>query len=203
MHFCQHQFAVSADIEGMFIQTEITPCDQTSSCFPWPEDAISDAESIRYTWHIFGARDSPMRAIFPLQQTARVNVEVFPEVSRAMLTDFYMDDYLESFENRDDAMRIIKDLVKLLELGGFRLTKIISIVHAFAENLNPSTNLISKVKDIGSGSYHLNCDVLGLKWNHGSDSLVVSRRVNHELTKHPSFSFHRSSTLMVWWFRTR
>ena len=114
-----------------------------------------------------------------------------------------------SFENRDDAMRISKDLVKLLKSGGLRLTKIISYVHAFAESSSQSTDLNSKVKYIGSGKYHLNSDVLGLTWNHGSDTLVISRAVNHELSKHSlrnelfSFLFHRSSTLMVWWLRTR
>ena len=109
-----------------------------------------------------------------------------------------MDDYLDSFENRNDAMRVSKDLdlMNLLKFGGFRLTKFVSKFPAIKENLNPSIDVTAKVKNIASGSDHLNSHVLGLKWNHGSDSLVSSRGNNRELqtsvTQRTVLSFNSS-----------
>ena len=64
LRFRQHKFAVSADIEGIFLQVGVPHCDQPSLArckFP--------------SSHHFGSRDSPTCANFALQQTARDNVE--------------------------------------------------------------------------------------------------------------------------------
>ena len=38
LRFCQHQFAVSPDIEGMFLQVGVPDCDQPSLRFSWREN---------------------------------------------------------------------------------------------------------------------------------------------------------------------
>ena len=73
------------------------------------------------------------------------------------------------------AMRVSKDMVNFLIMGRFRLNKFVSIVPAIEEYLKPSIDVIAKIKDIAKGNDLLNSHVLGLKWNHGNDSLVVSR----------------------------
>ena len=110
-----------------------------------------------------------------------------------------MDDYLDSFENRNNIMRVSKDLdlVNLLKFAGFCLTKFVSKFPAIEENLNPSIDVIAKVKNIASRSHHLNSHILGLKWKHGSDSLVISRGINRELqasvTQRTVLSFNSST----------
>ena len=95
-------------------------------------------------------------------------------------------------------MRVSKDLdlVNFLKFGGFCLTKFVSKFPAIEENLSPSIDVTAKVKNIASGSDHLNSHVLGLKWNHGSDSLVISREINRELqtsvTQRTVLSFNSS-----------
>ena len=42
MRFRQHQHAVSADIEGMFLQVGVLPSDQLSLRFLWREDPTTD-----------------------------------------------------------------------------------------------------------------------------------------------------------------
>ena len=61
------------------------------------------------------------------------------------------------------------------------LSKFVSIVLAIEESLNLSIAVVAKVKDIATGSDQLISHVIGLKWNHGSDSLFASREVNREL----------------------
>ena len=97
MRFRQHQHAVSADIEGMFLQVGVLPIDQLSLRFLWREDPTTDVVTYQYTRHIFGARDSPTCANFALQKTARDNQVFFPDAASAVMQKLYMVDYLDSF----------------------------------------------------------------------------------------------------------
>ena len=128
LRFRQHPFAVSADIEGMFLQVGVLPCDQPSLRFLWREDPTSNVVVHQYTRHIFGAKDSPTCANYALQRTARDNAREYPEAAKAVLENFYMDDYLDSVESPERALIRSKELVHLLHLGGFKLTKFVSNV---------------------------------------------------------------------------
>ena len=53
---------------------------------------------------------------------------------------------------------------------------------------------------MASCSDHFNSQVLGLKRNHGSDSLVVSRGVNRELQTSVNFSQFCFINFRLYWF---
>ena len=55
--FRQHQFAVSADIEGLFPQVGVTDRDQPSLRFLWREDPTTNVVMHQYTRNFFGAKD--------------------------------------------------------------------------------------------------------------------------------------------------
>ena len=81
LRFRQHKYAVSADIEGMFLQVGVLARDQISLRFLWREDTTSDVVVHQYTRHIFGARDSPTCANFALRKTATDNMSTYPEAA--------------------------------------------------------------------------------------------------------------------------
>ena len=137
----------------------------------------------QYTRHIFGARDLPTCANFALQKTASDNQVEYPEAASAVVQKIYMDDYLDSFQNRDDALKLGRDLISLLKLAGFRLTKFVSNVPDVTTALDPDNRESnSSVKDI-CASPDQSSHVLGLKWDHVKDTLVVSRGVDRPLDK--------------------
>ena len=181
LRFRQHHFAVSADIERMFLQVCVLPEDQPSLCFLWREDSTADVVVHQYTRHIFGMRDSPTCANYALQRTAMDNQAKFPEAASAVLEKFYMDDYLDSFEDPDIAFKMSQELITLLALGGFKLTKFISNVTKIDKELKPPQSApqqeIKNIVTCGDTSSLF----LGLKWDHIDDTLVVSRGVNREL----------------------
>ena len=85
-----------------------------------------------------------------------------------------MDDYLESSLTADEATQKSKDLVKLLSLGGFNLTRFVSNDRNILQQIEPNSECQpndGKQLPTTEESSH----VLGLKWNHVSDTLVVSR----------------------------
>ena len=91
-----------------------------------------------------------------------------------------MDDYLESSPTVEEASNKAKDLVTMLAKGGFNLTKFVSnIEHLPAELQHSGNSVDAKVIPKPGESSH----VLGLKWNHASDTLIVSRGTSPDTNK--------------------
>ena len=137
--------------------------------------------SVSIHGHIFGAKDSPTCANYALQRTARDNVNQYPEATKAVLENFYMDDYLDSVESPERALKRSKELVHLLHPGGFELTKFVSNVLNLADRIDGSTQ--STEPKVIASSQEDSSPLLGLKWDHINDTLVVSRGTSSTVTK--------------------
>ena len=72
-----------------------------------------------------------------------------------------MDDYPESCPTVEEATRKAEDMVKLLSLGGFELTKFVSNVPSIPTQMETDTTPATEVKEIPSGEE--SSHVLGLK----------------------------------------
>ena len=165
----------------MFLQVGVLPCDQPSLRFLWREDPTSNVVVHQYTRHIFGAKDSPTCANYALQRTARDNAKEYPEAAKAVLENFYMDDYLDSVESPERALIRSKELVHLLHLSGFKLTKFVSNVPDLADQIDGSAQSTEPKVIVSSKEESMH--VLELKWYHNNDTLVVSRGTNSTITK--------------------
>ena len=108
----------------------------------------------------------------------------YPEIVSVVNEKFYMDDYLDSFENVAQAIKISLDLVSVIKLGGFYLTKFVSNADQITSVMNPEDceTSSSPIKEICNGAEQ-SSRVLGLKWDHVKDTLVVSRGVDRPLDK--------------------
>ena len=94
--FRQFPFAVSADIEGLFLQVGVIPRDRPSLRFLWREHPAAEVAVFEFVRHIFGSKDSPTCANYALKGTVTDNQANFPDAARSVHNNFYMDDYLES-----------------------------------------------------------------------------------------------------------
>ncbi len=181
LRFRQYPCAVLADIEGMFLQVAVPVEDQPSLRFLWREDPSNEVEIYQYTRHIFGAKDSPTCANYALQRTALDNRSDFPDASVAVQQKFYMDDYLDSVESSEKALKRARDLIDLLKRGGFKPTKFVSNAPEVLSQLE------SEIGDNGvvpaTEEVSRECHVLGLKWNTADDTLVVSRGLDKVIDK--------------------
>ena len=135
----------------------------------------------QYTRHIFGVKDSLTCADSALQRTARDNVSQYPEATKSVLENFYMDDYLDLVETHERALKRLKELVHFLHLGGFKLTKFVSNVPNLADKIDGSPQ--STERKVITSSKEQSSHMLGLKWDHDNDTLVVSRGISSTLTK--------------------
>ena len=165
----------------MFLQVGVLPCDQPSLRFLWREDPTSNVVVHQYTRHIFEANDSPTCANYALQRRARDNAKEYTEAAKAVLENFYTDDYLDSVESPERALIKSKELVHFLHLVGFKLTKFVSNVPDLADRIDGSAQSTEPKVIVSSKEESMH--VLGLKWDHKNDTLVVSRGTNSTITK--------------------
>ena len=117
----------------MFFQVGVLPGDQPSLRFLWREDPTSKVVVHQYTRHIFGAKDSPTCVNYALQRKASDNAKEYPEAAKVVLENLYMYDYLDSVESPERAHIRLKELVHLLQIGEFKLTKFVSNVPDMAD----------------------------------------------------------------------
>ena len=90
------------------------------------EDPTTYVVEYQHTRHVFGAKDSPICANYALEPTARDNAKIYPQAAKAVLENFYMDDYLDSAESPEKAISTSKELVHPLHPDGFKLTMFVS-----------------------------------------------------------------------------
>ena len=159
--FREQKYALSADIEEMFLQVEVKPEDRQYLRFLW-FDEKDRIITYQYNRHIFGAKSSPTCANFALQKCATDNASGLERASQIACHNFYMDDLLVSLSSQQEAATLKNDLTALLRKGGFKLTK-------WATNFEEN-----EVHDKA-------LTILGLEWNNNTDTLKVCRGMEFEL----------------------
>ena len=101
-----------------------------------------DASVFRYLWrepgskepptayqmrvHLFGATSSPAVCCYALQQAARDSGTHAMELLEEVVQNFYVDNWLASFQDRKSCTRLAKLLLDALSRGGFNLTQFAS-----------------------------------------------------------------------------
>ena len=102
MRFRQERVALVSDIEGMFHQVRVPPCDADALRFLWWKEGNIDENPQEYQMqvHLFGATSSPSCAGFALHKTVEDNQQDFDsDVGQTVLDNFYVDDCLKSVSN--------------------------------------------------------------------------------------------------------
>ena len=92
-----------------------------------------------------------------------------------------MGDYFESVEMPERALNRSKELVHLLHLGGFKLTKFVSNLPNLADQIDGSSQ--SKEPKVIASSKEESLHVLWLKGDHNNDTVVSSRGTYSTVTK--------------------
>ena len=169
-----------ADIRAMFHQVKVSPEDRDSLRFFWWDnnDIASTPKEYQMLVHLFGATFSPSCCSFALRQVGIDNLaNADPDVLSCLKRNFYVDDFLKSFHNEGDALRIIAQLTASLERGGFHLTKF-SSSHPQILSVLPDSDLSSTMLDLNLDTAVTK--VLGLIWNPTLDKLEVKVKVKYK-----------------------
>ena len=177
IRFRTNRYAIAADIKAMFHQVRVPEKDRDSLRFLWTDDIHSDADPyvMQMLVHIFGAKDSPCCANYAVKRTARDYQHLFdPLTFETALRAFYVDDLLKSTHTVATAILLAKELIAMLECGGFYLTKFMSnsreILDALpASRVSPKLKLDFDTEDVQRA--------LGISWDINSDTFTFSPKL--------------------------
>ena len=168
-----HPVTLVSDIEGMYNQVRVTPRDRDVLHFLWWKDGDMDNSPCVYRMatHLFGGVWSPSCATYTLRHTAQVNQGDYDKDTVNTVHDnFYVDDCLKSTTTEEEAISLAENLTKLLQKGGFRLTKFISNRRSVLKTI-PVDKRAKEVTNIDLDKQQLPSGrVLGVHWNIETDN---------------------------------
>ena len=113
----------------------------------------------------FGDGASPFVAIITLHKTAEDYGEDRARAITAIKENFYMDDYLDSFDTTEEAIQVGKEIQNILSKGDFNLTKWISN----SVEIRKAFNALENEENIDVSSKVDEIKVLGVRWNMEND----------------------------------
>ena len=179
--FREHQIALSADIEAMFLQVAVTVPSDDSRClqFLWREDPEQRIEVYEYSRHVFEAKSSPTCANYALHQMAKDNAKEDENLVKAVQRNFYMDDFLKSVRTPQEAIEIYQKVREILNKGGFKLTKWITSDEEVKSQI-PETDRSTKIVKTFEAEPQ-SSSILVLNWKVDTDRLIVCRGTELEV----------------------
>ena len=152
MRFRQKRYTLSADISNFFYQIKIDPRDASALRYLWwTDETLRQIVIHESTRHIFGIKSSPTIANYILKRHAelfkdRMTIETF----LAILLCFYVDDLLTSTDTVEEATNLKAELICILELGGFHLTKWKSNIPELCDNYSATNDIATNQIPISS-----------------------------------------------------
>ena len=178
--FRRGKIAVMGDIEKMFHQVLVPVEDREALRFLWRKDPTHEINEYQFLVHPFGMKDSPCCANWALKSCVNTisgvsiskSLKALSPNERSAVTDavikeFYMDDFLSSFDSSEKAINTCSNLSNVTKERRFRLTKWISNDLDFLKAI-PKEDLSPKItsydfKQLPSER------TLGVRWNPTDD----------------------------------
>ena len=179
--FRERTVALTAEIESMFLQVQVPEQDRSCLRFLWRQRTNEPVQIYEYQRHVFGAKSSPTCANYALKRVGLDNEEMYPIAAKAIQNNFYMDDFIKSVENPEEAIEVFNQLRILLLQHRFQLTKWISNSDEVCKAIPVDLKSISNTKQVEVEPNTEGSSVLGLQWTVTDDSLQVCRGTDKEV----------------------
>ncbi|XP_075164613.1 uncharacterized protein LOC142237137 [Haematobia irritans] len=111
---------------------------------------------------IFGATCSPAITQFVKNMNAKKYLKPPPRAVNAILERHYVDDYVDCFQTENEAVQVVKDVIKIHGAGGFELRNMISNSEKVLESCGQSASGIDDSREFLSKD---NIErILGIHW---------------------------------------
>ena len=122
IRFREYEVVFIGDIKKMYHTVATKILDQHTHRFLWRDmETTREPDTGVIQGVSFGDKPSGAIATVALRKTAEMGEDQFPEATRVILNNIYMDDIIERVETREKAKQITGDIEKLLDKGGFKL----------------------------------------------------------------------------------
>lgn len=165
---------VCADIREMFHQIRIRESDQQSQRFLWRNND-ADARPDTYIMEVmtFGSTCSPASAQHVKNANAAEYATTCPAAVDAILNKHYVDDFVCSFANAEEAINVTSSVVDIHRRGGFDLRGFVSNSPMVLHSLGVET---SSSDPVSMESDSTTEKILGMSWNTEDDTFLFQNR---------------------------
>jgi hypothetical protein len=161
--FRTHSVAFMADIKQMYRQITLHPDDRVFHGVLWRDSPSQPLETYRLTTVTFGVASSPYLAMRCLLRLAEEERESFPNASRILKSDTFVDDICSGGSSIEESIVYRNELIRLLHSAGFELRKWISNKQEFLKDL-PHEHCVQTESFDDTA-----VKVLGINWKPQSD----------------------------------
>ena len=173
MRFRLHRVALTGDVQKMYREIMLAPADQNFHRFMWRaqvEDPVKEFCMNRVT---FGVTSSPYVAVQTLQQAAIDFAGGCPETVEHINKSFYIDDLLAGSDTVEGALRLQRELSRILSRAGFTLRKFRSSAPQVISQI--PQELVEPMPKMELMDHHTSRypKALGIRWNSENDTMAV------------------------------
>ena len=170
LRFRTGRIALMTDVEKLFLQIKVDERDQDALRYLWRDQKSDDPPQVyRLQRLAFGVNCSPFLAIATVQSHAKKCKEQFPDASKEVLSNMYVDNCLTGADNVGATVELQQSLDKMMEQGGFNLTK-------WASNSKEVLSHIEEQEQSQSSTTDFNASkplkALGICWDTLNDCFV-------------------------------
>ncbi|XP_068234191.1 uncharacterized protein [Palaemon carinicauda] len=124
LRFREKTIGIAGDISKMYNCIKLPELEQHVHRFVW-RNLQSNRKPDHYVMTCMGFEDRPsgIIAMLALRHTAELSVKDFPEASRVIMTNSYVDDIIHSVESKAEAFTLIRDIENVLSKGSFKIKR--------------------------------------------------------------------------------
>ncbi|XP_062541539.1 uncharacterized protein LOC134209558 [Armigeres subalbatus] len=170
--FRQYPVATCGDIKEMFHQIKVTTADRHSQRFLWRATEEEPPRIFLMDVLTFGSTSSPSSAQFVKNKNAKEHEIQFPRAAEGIMKSTYVDDYLDSFENVEEAKLVADQVRRVYANGGFEIRNWSSNEVKVLEYLGECPKV--STKDLMATGDEESERVLGMLWLTETDMLSFS-----------------------------
>ncbi|XP_076391767.1 uncharacterized protein LOC143265171 [Megachile rotundata] len=168
IRFRYHKYVISADIEKMYRQVLIEPSQRKFQKILWRSDPQSPIQEFELNTITYGTASTPFLATRVLREIGLKCADSFPEISRIIINDFYVDDLLTGAQTSTELNKLKSDITKILLQSGMHLRK-------WATNCPEIESIIHNNQEI---VIEKDPKTLGLLWSPKTDQLNFRIKFN-------------------------
>ncbi|XP_039443988.1 uncharacterized protein LOC120424032 [Culex pipiens pallens] len=123
LRFRRHPVAFTADVVKMYRQVRVHPSDTPYQRIFWRKDPNERLRVLELNTVTYGTASAPFLATRCLVEQAESAKGRFPAAAKIVIEDMYVDDMLSGASSEKEAVKLVLEVKKILEEGGFPVKK--------------------------------------------------------------------------------
>ena len=166
IRFRENKVAFIGDIKKMYHTVKTTELDQHTHRFLWRDiDSTREPDTYIMLRVSFGDKPSATIATVALRKTAEMSRDKYPEAADIIQRNTYVDDIIESTDDRKQAIKPTQDIESIIK-EGFKVKK-----WMFSSDINRQEKTNIPIEEQTE-------KILGVKWSQSEDELSFEVKFN-------------------------